>query len=124
MSLFKRNRKPPAQDPSSIGNLLLQQRLITEQQLQEILDFQKEKKDLLGELCVAKGLCSREQVELAYLRQRMLRKEKVDYAQESGRLLDNLSHRVRSIGNAFDEVRDQALKVVGEEAQAANGRRK
>jgi len=100
MPLFKRvNSQSPDDDPTSIGNLLIEMKLITREQLRDALD--RIETDLLGESLVKLELITETQLELALARQRMLRGERlqpqavltmVDKAQtEQRRVFDGLA---------------------------------
>lgn len=117
MSLFQKQTKDSSADPTSIGNLLMAKGLIDSDQLKDLVSMQMDHPDLIGELCVARGYCTREQMDLVYLRQRELRNERVDYHLETTKLIDALSRRVRSLGDAFDEVRELAIKIGQKDAE-------
>lgn len=67
--------KAPKDDPSSIGNILLRMRLVTQDQLNAITEEQHHMREdhMMGNLMVAKGWITREQLELALTAQRGMR---------------------------------------------------
>ena len=67
-------RRPPEEDPASIGNVLVEMGLLTEHQLKQIvIEFKASKEELLGQFIVRKTPITEDQVELAFLRQQKLR---------------------------------------------------
>jgi len=67
--------KTPKADPSSIGNILLRMKLVTQEQLDAITDEQRSMREdlLMGNLMVAKGWITKEQLELALAAQQGMR---------------------------------------------------
>jgi hypothetical protein len=67
--------KTPAEDPTSLGSLLLEWEVITKEQLEAALDEQRTLRgdDLLGRLLVASGACSQDEIEIAMSAQKSMR---------------------------------------------------
>jgi len=67
--------KPPAEDPTSLGRLLLEWEVITQQQLEAALKEQQTLRgdDLLGKLLVANGACTQEEIDIAMSAQASMR---------------------------------------------------
>jgi len=65
---------PPDKDPASIGNILIDMKLLSEFQLSELVDMFKASKDeLLGEFIVRRTKITVDQIEIALLRQKRMR---------------------------------------------------
>jgi len=62
----------PEDDPRSIGNIMLELRLCSREQLQKAVDTQKR---MLGQVLMEMGFISKEDLEWALLYQKMLKKE-------------------------------------------------
>ena len=67
--------KPPAEDPTSLGSLLLEWEVITQDELNAALEEQKTLRgdDLLGRLLVASGACTQEEIDIAMSAQASMR---------------------------------------------------
>lgn len=67
--------KTPTEDPTSLGNILLEWEVITEDQLTQALKEQENLRgdDLLGRLLIASGACSEEEVRTAMSAQSSMR---------------------------------------------------
>jgi hypothetical protein len=67
--------KPPADDPTSLGSLLLEWDIVTQEQLDAALEEQHTLRgdDLLGRLLVASGACTEEEIDIAMSAQASMR---------------------------------------------------
>lgn len=67
--------KTPHDDPSSIGNILLRMKLVTQEQLDAITEEQRHMREdlMMGNLMVAKGWITKDQLELALAAQKGMR---------------------------------------------------
>ena len=102
MPLFKtRVNSHPASDPTSIGNLLVEMKLITREQLSEVLD--RIETDLFGEACVRLGLITETQLELALARQAMIRGERV-HPQAVLTMVDKVQTEQRRVFDGLAEL--------------------
>lgn len=65
----------PKADPTSLGNVLLELSIITEEQLDQALQEQETLRgdDLLGKLLIANGACTEEEISMAMSAQESLR---------------------------------------------------
>lgn len=68
----------PRDDPTSLGNILLEWEIITEDQLDKALKEQEELRgdDLLGKLLIANGFVSEEEIQIAMSAQASMRESK------------------------------------------------
>lgn len=67
--------KGPKEDPTSLGNILLEWEVVTEEQLDLALKEQENLRgdDLLGRLLIASGACSKEEISTAMSAQKSMR---------------------------------------------------
>ena len=71
---FTKRAKAPEEDPTSIGNLLLNSKLCTEMQLREAIAIQRSQEDhRLGSTLVKLGYITQEALDFALQRQEMMR---------------------------------------------------
>ena len=65
----------PVDDPTSIGAILMRMGAVTQEQLEEVIEEQRQLREdaLLGRLLVAKGYCSQEQFDIAMTAQTSMR---------------------------------------------------
>jgi hypothetical protein len=65
----------PADDPTSIGAILLSMGAVTQEQIEEVLEEQRRLREdaLLGRLLVARGYCTEEQFNIAIAAQKSMR---------------------------------------------------
>jgi hypothetical protein len=65
----------PADDPTSIGAILMSMGAVTQEQLEEVVEEQRRLREdaLLGRLLVAKGYCTQEQFDIAMAAQKSMR---------------------------------------------------
>lgn len=65
----------PADDPTSIGAILMNMGAVTQEQIEEVIEEQRRLREdaLLGRLLVAKGYCSQEQFDIAMTAQTSMR---------------------------------------------------
>lgn len=106
MGLFKRPKTNPADDPTSLGRLLLSQGLVTEKQLAEAVR-QKGNGHAhmpIGEILVEMGVISHAQLELALVEQRQRRGQKVDFTKSTMKVLDLLTEQTKRLTRPMDEV--------------------
>jgi len=75
--MAKKNGKlPPTDDPTSIGNILIAMGFIAKDDLDALVrDFVSSKDERLGEFLVKKQAVSKDDVETAFIRQKVLRRE-------------------------------------------------
>ena len=72
-------RLAPEDDPSSIGNILVDMGVITRETLKKLADeFKARREELFGEFLIRSAGISQDQLELALIKQKQLRGEKVD----------------------------------------------
>lgn len=68
------SKLPPEKDPTSIGNILVEMGLLTEEKLAQLVaDFRDAKEELLGEFIIRHTELTTSQVEMALIRQKRLR---------------------------------------------------
>lgn len=92
--MWKRNKITPDKDPTSIGNILVELGLITQNQLVELVsEFQKSKEKLLGEFILEHSNLTLSQIELALVRQKRLRGEISNRLVNHTVQLSNESHK-------------------------------
>lgn len=65
----------PADDPTSIGAILMSMGAVTQEQIEEVLEEQRRLREdaLLGRLLVARGYCTEEQFNIAIAAQKSMR---------------------------------------------------
>jgi len=69
----------PENDPTSIGNILVDMGVITQEKLQKLGDeFRAQREEMFGQFLVRNAGISQDQLELALIKQKQLRGEKVD----------------------------------------------
>jgi len=103
-------REHAAKNPKSLGNLLLNTKLITKEQLDKALDFQEKNKDvLLGEILIHEGVVDRDTI------QKFLAIQKGGY-EEVSELMRVAVDQTRKMAPVHDRLRLLALKLGGEKA--------
>ena len=109
-------QKPPEQDPTSIGKILVEMDLIDEEELEKfVVEFRDTEDTLLGQFLVKKTSITEEQVELAFLKQQQLRGKVTK--KMLCRVLEIADNRHNRLMNSADQ-----LIALSQQAVKANGR--
>jgi hypothetical protein len=108
----KNGKMPPTEDPTSIGNVLIAMGFIAKDDLDALVrDFVSTKDEMLGEFLVKKQAVSKDDVETALIRQKVLRRE---FSHESMRevLVINQNRNDR-ISTSIESVLTASRLVLG-----------
>jgi hypothetical protein len=101
MLRFLKRQKPKDDDATNIGNVLVEMGLLTKTQLASIVvDFKAAKDELLGQFIVRKTALTEDQIELAVLKQKIMRGESGD------KVIDRLMEISRRSGDKVNEGLD------------------
>jgi two-component system chemotaxis sensor kinase CheA len=104
-----------------LGEILLEKGILTENQLEELVELQKEKKFRLGDIVVEKGLASQKQIDEALFEQEKIKKKiEINTVRVDSSKLDNLMNllgeivigqaALHRIADELDEERSFRLK--------------
>lgn len=106
----------PEADPTSIGNLIVADGLITHEKLLElVVEFQQYAGSMLGIFLVEKGVLSAEKLQLVLLRQKAVRNGGVEHehVMEAMRIADGMQARVTTQVDRLVSVTAFAASKVG-----------
>lgn len=113
---FKQRRKrvltplSPAQDPTSLGNLVLAEGLLTEDEFDELMDEFNDTRieSLLGRFLVTRGVITEEKLELLLIRQKAKRNGGVDasHIMEAMEIAEKAERRAKAADAKFLAVAD------------------
>ena len=105
-------RMRPAEDPTSIGCILVAMSAITPEQLQQVVEQQEQSslEFLLGKLMVADGYCTREQLEIALAAQDAMRSR--DKKKQALAITEIAMHRKRGTNGAQHRIIERSASIV------------
>jgi len=104
-------RKKPEDDPTSIGNVLVEMKLLSESDLERIIEeFKASKEELLGQFIVRKSAITDDQLELALLKQKVMRGEGGQKVFD--RLVEISQRSGQRVCNGLDELTTLAKATV------------
>lgn len=108
-------RRTPEEDETSIGNLLVSMGLLTTGELTNIVkEFRESKEELLGQFIVRKTAITEDQIEIALLKQRVLRGRADQKVYD--RLLEISQNSSKRVSKGLDELTRAANQAVKQSA--------
>jgi hypothetical protein len=106
-----------AADPSSIGNLAIEQGLITQDELEKALEVQRQKIPKLGEIMIEIGMVTEEQRDELLFEQRRRRGQKISTEELLGFERRKMRHRLEGLKAGFREATEHAKTFADEVAR-------
>jgi len=105
-------RKPPAEDPTSIGAILIAMSAITPDQLAEAVEQQERSslEHLLGKLLVADGHCTPDQLDIALAAQEAMRSK--NKARQAIAVAEIAKQRKQKTNGARQRIIERSASIV------------